>query len=66
MKILGGKTSLTLPVPSILQQLIETKKDINFYFHTSFWYLKKVSSFLGTKKKCKNKEIISLFPLIPN
>ena len=33
------KTLLTLPVPNILKQLIETKNDINFYYHTSLWCL---------------------------
>ena len=35
MKIPGGKTLLTLPVPSILKQLIETKNEVNSCFPTS-------------------------------
>ena len=41
MKILGVKTLLTLPVPSILKKLTEIKNNINFYFQT-LWCLKKV------------------------
>ena len=40
------------------------KKWHNFYFHNPLRWLKKISSFWGTKKKCKNKIfVISL--LIP-
>ena len=35
MKIPGEKTLFTLPVRSILKQLIETKNEANSYFHTS-------------------------------
>ena len=42
MKIPGGRAVLTFPVPSTLKLLIETKNDINFYFHTFLWCLKKV------------------------
>ena len=56
MKIVEEKALLTLPVPSIQKLLIEIKNDINFYFRSSLWYLKKVSAFSGTKKKCENKK----------
>ena len=42
MKIPREKPLLTLPVPSILKQLIEIKNDVNSYSHTSLWCLKKV------------------------
>ena len=32
---------LTLPVPCISKSCIEIKIKLNFYFHTSFWYLKR-------------------------
>ena len=40
------------------------KNDINLYFHTSLWYLKKVLYFWETKLNCKNKKIMSFCPLI--
>ena len=37
------------------------KNDTDFYFHTSFWCVREVSSFWGTRKKCENKKA----PIIP-
>ena len=37
----------------------------NFYFHTSLWYLRKVSFFSDTEKKCENKKFMSFSPPIP-
>ena len=31
---------LTLPIPCISESYIEIKIKLNFYFHTSLWYLK--------------------------
>ena len=39
-------------------------KNNNFYFRTSLWYLKKVSSFRSSKKKCENKMFMSFFQVI--
>ena len=35
------------------------------FFHTSFWCLRKVSSYWGFEKKCENKKIMSVFPVTP-
>ena len=37
----------------------------NFYFHTSLWCLRKVSSFWGTEKECQNIKFMLFFPFIP-
>ena len=41
------------------------KKWHNFYFRTSLWFLRNVSFFWGSEKKCENKKFMQFFPLIP-
>ena len=41
------------------------KKWHNFYFNTTLWCLRSVSSFRGIKKKCENKRFMLFSPLIP-
>ena len=55
--------SLTLPAPCILEICRKMKINVNFYFHTSLWYLKRFyeglqglhKTFWGNTKKCENK-----------
>ena len=57
---------LTLPVPCISESCIKMKINVNFYFHTSSWRLKRFyeglrglrKTFWGTAKKCENKNLI--------
>ena len=52
--------------PRILESWIKIKINLNFYFHTSLWCLKRFyedlkglqKTFRGTKKKCQNKNLI--------
>ena len=56
---------LTLPAPCISESCIEIKINLNFYFHTSLWYLKRFYEglkglhkiFWSTTKKCENKNL---------
>ena len=56
---------LTLKDPFISESFIEIKIELNFYFHTSLWYLKRFYEglkglhkiFWGTTKKCENKNL---------
>ena len=63
MKILGEKTLLTLPVPSILKQLFEIKNDKFLFSH--FFVLCGTSRrdhlFEAPEKKCENKKYF-IFP----
>ena len=60
---------LTLNVPCITESWIEIKTELNFYFHTSFWCLKRFyeglkglhKTFWGITKKCENKNLTSFF-----
>ena len=57
--------SLTVSVPIPDE---EKKNELNFYFHTSLWYLKRFyeglksldKTFRGTTKKCENKNLTYL------
>ena len=67
MKTLGGKTLLTRPAPSILKWLIEIKHDRDFYFHTSLWCVRKVSSerfhlFVAPKRRVEIKIYVIFSP----
>ena len=51
--------------PTFSKKFVKIKKiDLNFYFHYSFWYIKKFydglygvhKSFWGITKKCENKQ----------
>ena len=54
---------LTLPALRISEICIKVKNNLNFYFHTSLWYLERFhegfkglyKTFWGTKKKHENK-----------
>ena len=35
-------SDLTLPAPFISESCVKTKINLNFYFHTSLWYLKRL------------------------
>ena len=56
---------LTLKDPIISESCIEIKIELNFYFHTSLWCLKRFyeglkglhKTFSGTTKKCENKNL---------
>ena len=52
---------LTLKDPFISESCIEIKIELNFYFRTSLWCLKKfyegLKTFWGTTKKCENKHL---------
>ena len=56
---------LTLKDPFISESCIEIKIELNFYFHTSLWCLKRFyeglkglyKNFLGTTKNCENKKL---------
>ena len=58
--------TFTFPAPCISEICFKIKSNLNFYFHTSFWYLKRFYEGLkglhktlrGTTKKCKNKNLI--------
>ena len=62
---------LTLPTLCISESYIKTKINLNFYFHTSLWCLKRFhegledfhKTFWGTTMKCENKNLsqFSLF-----
>ena len=41
-KLNKDETLLTLKDPFISESCIEIKIELNFYFHTSLWYLKSV------------------------
>ena len=51
--------------PSQLNPGLREKVKLNFYFHTSFWCLKRFyeslkdlhKTFLGAKQKCQNKNL---------
>ena len=53
-------STLSVPVPDKVKKI-----KLNFYFHTSFWCLKKFyeglkglhKTFRGTTKKCENKNL---------
>ena len=52
----------TLNITCISESCIGIKIKLNFYFHTSFWCLKRFyeglhKTFLGTTKKCENKNL---------
>ena len=65
----GYKQVLTLPVSRISESCIKIKINLNFYFHTSLWYLKEFyeglkglrKTFRGTAKKCENKNLNYFF-----
>ena len=66
MKILARRKNFINPSCPKHRKIINwNKKWQNFYFHTSLWCLRKVSSFWSTKIKCENKTFMSFFPLIP-
>ena len=56
---------LTLPAPDISESWIEIKVNLNLYFHTSLWCLKRFykglwglpKAFWGTTKKCENENV---------
>ena len=56
---------LTFPVLCISESIIKIKVNLNFYFHTSLWSLKRFyeglkglhKTFWGTTKKCENKNL---------
>ena len=52
-----------MPCPKHPKVINWNKNDIDFYFHTSLWCLRKVSSFWGNEKMCENKKFMSLFLL---
>ena len=62
--ILNG-SSVTLPALCISESYIKIKLNLNFYFHTSLWYLKRFyeglkdldKTFWRTTKKCENKNL---------
>ena len=58
----GRKNFINPSCPKHCKIIHWNKKWHNFYFHTSLWCLRKVSSFWDTKKKCKNKRFF-IFPL---
>ena len=53
---------LTLPATSILESYIKIRIDLNFYFHTPLWCLRRFyeglyKTFWGTTKKCENRNL---------
>ena len=64
---------LTLPAPCIFESCIEIKINLNFYFHTSLWCLKRFyeglkglhKTFRDTTTKCENKKFKLIFSLRP-
>ena len=42
----------------------ENKNQLNFHFHTSFWYQGLHKTFWGNKKKCENKNLSWFIQLI--
>ena len=60
------KVILTLLAPCIFKSCIKIKINLNFYFHTSLWYLKRFYEDLkGTTKKCENKNFKLIFSISP-
>ena len=60
---------LSLPAPCISESCIQTKINLNFYFHTYLWYLKRFyeglkglhKTFSGTTKKFERKNFSKFF-----
>ena len=60
---------LALHTPSIFENCIKTKINLNFYLHTHLWCLKRFydgfkglhKTFWGTTKKCENKNLTFKF-----
>ena len=53
---------LTLPALCISENFFKIEINLNFYFHTSLWSLKRFyeglhKTFRGTTKKCENKDL---------
>ena len=42
MEVFETLKKLSLPAPCISESCILTKINLNFYFHTSLWYLKMI------------------------
>ena len=63
---------LTLKDPFISERCIEIKIELNFYFHTSLWCLKRFyeglwglrKTFWGTTKNCENKNLTLFFHFV--
>ena len=60
-----GNFKLTLPAPRISESCIKIKINLNFYFHTSLWCLKRFyegiyglhKTLVAPQKKCENKNL---------
>ena len=65
-KVFTPRNYLTLPAPFISESCIEIKINLNFYFHTSLWCLKRFyegvhKTVWGTTKKYENKNLNYFF-----